>query len=129
MKRRVTTSLVLALCLLGCGLERVELAISNLPVAEGGCYTVSWIYWLVADPEHGTVYKDDPDDRGANPLYWPPRYTGWRVGTEIEVRDPTGRVVAVTGRRYRIEMGLTPQGQGPQGLVTSAACISEQERP
>ena len=127
MKRRVTTGLVLALCLLGCGLERVELAISNLPVAEGGCHTVSWVHWLVTDPEHGTGYKDNPDDTGAHPLYWPPGYTGWRVGTEIEVRDAAGRVVAVTGRRYRISLGLTPQGQDPpQGLVTSAACISEQ---
>jgi hypothetical protein len=63
---------------------------------------------------------------GGNPLYWPAGYTGWRVGSEVEVRDRTGKAVAVTGRRYQIYMGHTPQGKDPQGLVTSAACIAEQ---
>jgi hypothetical protein len=129
--RRVTTILALALCLLGCGSgphgEPVALAITSLPVDEGNCYTIGRTYAVVADPNYGTAYMGDPDGNVTHPLYWPAGYTGWRVGSsEVEVRDLAGKVVAVTGRRYQIYMGHTPQGEEPPGLVTSSFCIKEQ---
>jgi hypothetical protein len=36
------------------------------------------------------------------PLRWPAGYTAWRAGSEVEVRDPDGKVVLTTGGRYWI---------------------------
>jgi len=100
--RRVTTTLALALCLLGCGwadlpADRVELTIATNP-GLGGCYLTYYTIDLVADPTYGTAIQSD----GARaPVFWPPDFTGHRVGSEVEVRDPTGKVVATTGREYK----------------------------
>jgi hypothetical protein len=101
----------------------VPLAITDQPVSEGGCYTIGWDLLLVADPGYGVGTKTEAADPYADPLYWPKGYTGWRVGSEVEVRDTNDNVVATTGRSYFVSMGLTPQGASTQGRTTSGSCL------
>ena len=56
---------------------------------------------LVADPKFGTAFKSANGDTVA--AKWPSGYTGHRAGSEVEVYDAGGRLVATTGRSYRID--------------------------
>jgi hypothetical protein len=88
----------LVLSLLRCGTargERVELTITQLSVS--GCHPLATPLYLLADPLYGTATKFNLGDTMAEPLYWPTGYTGWRVGSQVEVRDTSDNVVAVTG--------------------------------
>jgi hypothetical protein len=120
--RRVTTTLALALILLGCGSlppDQVKLGISE-NARPFGCYLTYSTFDLVVDPNYGTGigYDNGP----IAPLYWPPGYTGHRVGSEVEVRDPNGKVVATTGGRYHI----WPADDGTRGKASGlvAGCIN-----
>jgi hypothetical protein len=109
--RRVATTLALALILAGCDSEvppadRVELAIAQ--DMEQGCYLNWAVYDLVADPTHGVAVRYG--NGSTQPVYWHMGYTGRRVGSEVEVRDPSGNVVATTGRNYKIWPGFVRQG-------------------
>ena len=124
---RVVTSVALALSLLGCGTargERVPLTITQLPVSA--CHPLATPLYLVADPQYGTATKFNRGDTLAQPLYWPTGYTGWRVGSEVEVRDPSDNVVAVTGRRYDIYV-IVDAGMEPPGRIAMAGCIRPSE--
>jgi hypothetical protein len=63
---------------------------------------------LVADPKTGTALE------GANGEHlaakWPPGYTGRRVGSEVNVYDAHGMLVATTGQRYRFDWVAYPDG-------------------
>ena len=125
---RVATSVALALSLLGCGTakgERVELTITQLSVP--GCHPVATALYLVADLEYGTATKFDLGDTLAQPLYWPTGYTGWQVGSEVEVRDTSDNVVAVTGHRYDIYYANVGYGVEPPGRIAIAGCIRPSE--
>jgi hypothetical protein len=63
-------------------------------------------FLLVADPDFGTGLKND--DGNVVPAKWPPGYTGHRAGSEVEVYDTRGVLVATTGRRYRIDWVSLP---------------------
>ena len=39
-----------------------------------------------------------------------PEFTGRRVGNEVEIVDPDGKVVATTGQRYEITLAFPPAG-------------------
>jgi hypothetical protein len=120
---RVVTSLALVLSLLGCGTskgERVELTITQLSVSA--CHPLATPLYLVADPQYGTATKFNLGDTLAEPLYWPTGYTGWRVGAEVEVRDTSDKVVAVTGHRYDIYVTVD-RGVEPPGRIAIASCI------
>ena len=124
---RVVSSVALALSLLACGTargERIELTITQLSVS--GCHPLATPLYLVADPEYGTATKFNLGDTLAEPLYWPTGYTGWRVGSEVEVRDTSDNVVAVTGHRYDIYVNVG-NGVEPPGRVTTAGCIRPSE--
>jgi hypothetical protein len=97
--RRVATTLALALCLLGCGSSQAEQVplVTVEGVSGGGCILLYRVVDVIADPTFGTVIKGS-----GSPLRWPSGYTGWRVGSEVAVSDPTGRVVLRTGGRYEI---------------------------
>jgi hypothetical protein len=58
---------------------------------------------LNADPQYGTNITRT--DGTAMPVMWRPGYTARNIGSEVEVLDPNGRSVAVTGRTYNIEGG------------------------
>ena len=68
---------------------------------------------LVVDPRGGTAIIVEGGDFAkvgdTMPVQWWPKYTGRRVGNEVEVLDPDGNVVATTGRRYRIEAAFPMQ--------------------
>lgn len=97
--RQIAATLALALFLLGCGSSKggqVPL-VTVEGVAGGGCILLYRVVDVIADPTFGTVIKDT-----GSHLRWPSGYTGWRVGSEVRVLDPTGRVVLTTGGRYEI---------------------------
>ena len=77
---------------------------------HGGCYLNFFVDELVADPVSGTAVieeyttKDGPQSR-VLPIMWPAGYTGRRSGSEVEVLDSRGQVVARTGSTYRIQGG------------------------
>ena len=48
-------------------------------------------------------------------IYWPDGFTGRRAGTEVEILDGMGRVVAATGQRYKL------RGGGDGGVVLVCA--------
>ena len=148
--RRIGSTLALALCLLGCGVdapwgERVALLTGDGPFREKwryeACYTSAAGGLLTVDPQYGTAIRDthmrDPNDPGpASPVMWWPGFTAWRVGSEVEVRDPAGRVVAITGREYRLEGGywsedITPTASnqwafsGPRAFFACGAVIPQ----
>lgn len=106
--RRATPIVALALCLLGCDSvvlpwDRVQLltdvADKYTTNADGTlhveCGLMPTTGDLIADPTSGTAYKD------GTPAMWLPGYTGRRVGSEVEVLDRDGKVVATTGKRYQ----------------------------
>ena len=96
---RIATTVALALYLLGCGSSKggqVPL-VTVEGVAGGGCILLYRVVDVVADTTFGTVIKGS-----GSPLRWPSGYTGWRIGSEVAVLDPTGRVVLTTGGRYEI---------------------------
>jgi hypothetical protein len=103
---------------LGCGStvlpgDRVELLTDNGNPPTPGCYTNSAEGQLMVDPRYGTTIVDS--DVGATapvPVMWRLGFTGRRAGSEVEVLDPAGNLVATTGRRYRIAGGYT--GENPR---------------
>jgi hypothetical protein len=115
--RRVLSTLALALCLLGCGAaallgEPFQLVTSWEPgsaESPGACRPGWWVAGLlVFDPEYGTALKVEEGDylatKGSTmPVLWWPTFTGRRLGDEVTVLGPDGNVVAMTGRRYRIQ--------------------------
>jgi hypothetical protein len=67
---------------------------------------------LVADDNAGSAILDAGVRK---PVRWPFGYTGRRRGTEVEILDRTGTVVARTGTRIRL-------GGGEVGAGTWFAC-------
>jgi hypothetical protein len=134
--RRITTTLALALFLLGCDSvvlpwDRVQLLTDdaakytvNTDGTLGGwsCGLMPTTGDLIADPTSGTAYKDSTpgSPNTSTPAMWLPGYTGRRVGSEVEVLDRQGKVVATTGKRYRLYFvyvagrgGATDDGKSP----------------
>ena len=74
-------------------------------VSEGTCYTAEIHGLLVVDARYGTAILDDTAPRVGGvppsplPVAWRPGVTGRLAGSEVEVVDPNGRVVATTGQR------------------------------
>jgi hypothetical protein len=137
--RRVTAALALALCLAGCESAApvtpvpFELAHSKGPAdGRNGACSLGW--WtggrLVADGDRGTSIVVEDGDFGTAgdrlPIAWWPRFTGLRVGDEVEILDPDGHVVAITGHRYRIDAAFPfDTGFVVCGNCGTSTCISE----
>jgi hypothetical protein len=96
MTRPVAATLALALCVLGCGPAGEQVPLVTL---EGqACCLLSYaVVDVVAHPTDGVIALGS-----VQPLRWRAGYTAWRVGNEVEVRDPGGKVVLRTPGRYRI---------------------------
>lgn len=97
--RRGASTLALALCLLGCGSPTPRGEQVPLITVEGQtcCFLSFSVVDIKADATYGTVVKGTDE-----PLRWPAGYSAWRAGSEVEVRDPDGKVVLTTGGRYWI---------------------------
>jgi hypothetical protein len=98
------------LLLVGCGGEPAETVPSgSVPLVTfhgDGCHVAPLAGLLVADPQYGT--RIALGDEGTEPgpiVVWLSGYTASRQGSEIEVRNPQGAVVAITGRRYALTGG------------------------
>jgi hypothetical protein len=84
------------------------------PVANGivSCYTDFAVGQLVVDAAYGTAIVENGRP---TPVMWPPGSTARRAGSEVEVLDKQGSVVARTGSRYQIEGGHG--GENPRSFV------------
>jgi hypothetical protein len=107
--RRVS-GLALALVVLGCA-DPVALLTGVPPMVSGGggCFTNSAGGPLIVDPDYGTAIIDGDTGGAATPVMWRPEFSGRRRGSEVEVLDPGGEVVATTGRSYRMGGGYVEQ--------------------
>jgi hypothetical protein len=94
--RRIITGLALALLLLSCGSPNPQVPLTTVE-NQSCCFLSYSVLDVKASSTFGTVVKGS----GA-PLRWPAGYTAWRAGSEVEVRDPNGKVVLTTGGRYWI---------------------------
>jgi hypothetical protein len=120
-KRIATIVVALALCLVGCGWlppygDPVQLLTGPPDGNGGGCFAASASGLLVVDATHGTaiVGNNLPSMVGLGDVpvtvAWRPGFTARRSGSEVEVLDPQGSVVATTGRSYLIPGGYVSAG-------------------
>lgn len=111
---RLLITLLLALAVVGCAGRPVPLLTGPNPFADNngtiGCYTNFAVGTLVVDATYGTAITDESIG-GSGPVRWPTGYTGRQSGSDVEVIDAQGHVVARTGNRYQIEGAFT--GQNP----------------
>jgi hypothetical protein len=121
--KRVVATLAVPLALAGCGsIFPGPHLITGRGMAEGSCFTSSASGPLVVDPMYGTAIVDMDQVATAPegvsppapvPVAWRPGFTARPVGPEVEVLDPEGNVVAVTGHSYRISGGYVgPDSSG-----------------
>ena len=94
-----------------------ELAHSQEPAdgRNGACSLGWWMAGrLIVDPNGGTAIVVEGGDYGTvgdtSQVWWWPKFTGHSVGNEVSVLDPDGKVVATTGKRYRISLAYPPGG-------------------
>ena len=107
--------LVLAVTLAGCGAPVLLLTGTgglHATVGMTACYTSFATGQLVPDPAYGTAIIET--DRPV-PVMWPDGYTGRQSGSEVEVLDKSGHVVARTGTVVRLEGGYW--GESPRAFV------------
>jgi hypothetical protein len=116
--RRTVSVLVLALSLLGCGVQQQPLITVEVLVPDS-CWLLFRVLDVVADPAVGTI-----DKATGEPLKWPAGFTGWHVGLEVEVRDTTGRAVLRTGGRYRISPANNGGPWDPETGWSIAGCVT-----
>jgi hypothetical protein len=105
--RRIATTVALPLCLLGCGLAApgassggaVPLLTVETQTRFGTCVLdLYYVADVIADQTSST-----PTDAATGKSFaWPKGFTTRRAGSEVEVLDPKGNVVLMTGHRYRM---------------------------
>ena len=113
MKRLVTT-IAVVLCLVGCGPSAGPLLTGD-PLAggalAGGCFLAEGGGLLVFDPSYGTaIIGEGGTVDGRTIVAWRPGYTARANGSEFDVLDAQGRVVATTGQRYLLHGGYVDAG-------------------
>jgi hypothetical protein len=115
--RRLSATLALALCLLGCSGEPVTLLTGVDPDA---CYAggeTGMTGRLVVDPKYGTSFN-------GKPVMWPVGFTARRAGAEVEVLDAQGTVRATTGRTYHISIGYVSDRQVVESVGAFPAAVN-----
>jgi hypothetical protein len=95
------------------GHERVDLAhgtVSGTTEGEGivNCYTSGTVGDLVVDPAAGVAIVEKTGARYM--VMWPSGYMGQRAGSEIEVLNREGKVIARTGTHVSIDGGYSQGG-------------------
>jgi hypothetical protein len=123
MIRRIAAALALtAMLVAGCALaQSPSLAPGQvyLLTGTGTCWTDIHGISLVLDPTYGTAETGGTDNM---PVAWPPGYTGRQVGSEIEVLNAGGEVVATTGHVVELFGGYTgPDGPGEPASFSRSA--------
>jgi len=111
---RIMTILALAICLLGCDTgvlsgDAVALRTSDTDTIGTPCFLSGVEGELILDASSGLAWRLGPDD--IRPVIWPRGFTARHVGSEVQVVDRDGQVVATTGRKVevpytRMESGL-----------------------
>jgi hypothetical protein len=98
VKTALTTTIVLALCVFGCGSrdDRVPL-LTDASDPGGACWLLHQVADVISDPTTGT-----PSIGPGTPLKWPRGYTARRGGTQVQVLSQAGTVVLTTGGRYEL---------------------------
>lgn len=103
----VAISVAFALSLLGCGAGGagaspgvpVPLLTVETQTSFGSCVLdLFHVADVIADPTTGAPTNAATGES----LAWPKGFTAKRAGSEVEVFDPAGNVVLMTGRRYRM---------------------------
>jgi hypothetical protein len=95
-------------------------------LANGACYTNFASGPLVADPTYGTSIQDftaGTEPAPVVPVRWPVGYTARQAGSEIEVVNGVGLVVAKTGNRYQIEGGYV--GGNPPAFLSCGYVLAK----
>jgi hypothetical protein len=114
-------ALVLAFMAAGCGapvaLQGAPVALHTVGPDESSCYLSAIEGELVTDPAYGTSIVEA---FSSTPVLWPDGYAGRQSGTEVEILDRSGSVVARTGVRYHLGGGY----QGPRPSVWLACTMS-----
>jgi hypothetical protein len=110
---RIWRFLVVALLIVGCaGPEAPVPLLTGVDPAIGPNTDECWLNnasgVLSVDPTYGTAINNDaPFHSFTMPVMWRPGFKARSVNGHIEVLDPTGTVVAVTGRKYVIPGAAT----------------------
>jgi hypothetical protein len=125
--KRLAVTVIVALSLVGCGFaDRFSVFPRGSLIAfdmgkDGWCFIAPASGRLVADPE-GFVTAVDPEefDKGTlsqrTIVAWPAGY-GWSSnGSEVDVLDAQGRVVATTGNWYNFMGGYVHSGDRSVGV-------------
>jgi hypothetical protein len=84
-----------------------------------GCYTNFAQGQLVVDAAYGTAIVENGR---ATPVMWPEGSTARQSGSDVEVVNKDGSVVARTGGRYQIEGGYS--GDNPRSFVACGYVLS-----
>ena len=112
--RRAAIALALAAVLAGCAPTGEPVKLMTLStIATAACCVPCVAGVLLPDEDIGTVIRVDKAGGGfsgcelhptqgmsTEPVAWPAGHTGRRVGSEVEVLNGNGEVVATTGQRY-----------------------------
>jgi hypothetical protein len=106
------TMLALALCLLGCDAlaqsEPIEVRTSDSGTLDAQCYLAGTAAELILDPSIGLAWRFGRDD--IRRVIWPRGYTARRVGSEIQVVNRDGLVIARSGKV--VEFGFVKMEPG-----------------
>jgi hypothetical protein len=141
--KRFLVVLLVVIGAAGCGFTGqpvgIVTAASQEEVGMVGCYLMGPTGKLVTDPTYGTAFvMEEPAFLDAKtgaasvhspePVAWPPGYTANQAGSEVEVHDASGAVVATTGGRYEIAAPATGvEYEFPDGFAARLAapgCIT-----
>ena len=91
--RRVAATLAIAVLVLDCNPTGEQVPLTTVE-GQKCCWLSYSVVDVVAHPADGKV--------SVQAMRWQAGYTAWRVGSEVEVRDPIGAVVLKTPGRFRI---------------------------
>jgi len=85
-----------------------------------GCFTSGASGILTVDATYGTaiIENDAPI-----PVMWPIGYTGRRSGSQVEIVDKSGHVVARTGTQVQIGGGYT--GENPRAFLACGTVVGQ----
>jgi hypothetical protein len=106
--RLLARALTLTISLAACGGASPVTLRYITPGGPDNCYLPAFDGELVSDPTAVTVFINQYGQRWS--VLWPAGWTGRSSGSEVEVLDPRGAVVARTGTSFYPSGGLDADG-------------------